>query len=107
VTAVRPDGALLEELLTLAPVGLALLDESRRYIWVNDELARINGKPVEAHVGRSVDVVIPDLAGRIRPHHRRALEGGEIVRNVEVGPDSGHGPHMMASYYPATFAGLP
>ena len=106
MATVRPDGALLEELLALAPVGLALLDEHRRYMWVNEELARINGKSVAEHVGHFVDEVIPSLGPRVRPLHLRGLEKGEVVRNVEVSPVNGHRPHILVSYYPIETAGV-
>ena len=100
MASVGLETALFEELLSLAPVGLALLDDQRRYLWVNEELARINGKPVEAHVGNPVDEVIPRLASSVRPLHLHVLRRREVVRNVEVSPASGHGPHLMVSYYP-------
>jgi PAS domain S-box-containing protein len=98
--AVRPEGVLLEELLTLAPVGLALLDEGRRYLWINRELARINGAPPAAHLGRTVSEMVPHIAVALEPHHRRVLDRRDIVRDVEISADPAHGPHWLATYYP-------
>ncbi|RYX83270.1 PAS domain S-box protein [bacterium] len=43
--------ALLNTLLDSAPVGFALFDRDHRYVLVNEELARIDEYPVEAHIG--------------------------------------------------------
>ena len=37
-----------------APVGLAFMDTEFRYVRVNDALAKINGRPAEEHLGRTL-----------------------------------------------------
>lgn len=46
--------AELDAIYRAAPVGLAALDRSLRYVRVNELLARMNGRTVEEHVGRAV-----------------------------------------------------
>ncbi|MFO0877449.1 MAG: PAS domain S-box protein [Gemmataceae bacterium] len=96
--------ALLDVFLGTAPVGLCFLDTSFRYVRVNDTLARLNGLPVEAHLGRTIQEVLPALWSAIAPHLRRVQETGQPVANVEVraavpsrGPDEGV---WLSSYYP-------
>ncbi len=50
-----------------APVGLALLDRDLRFMRINEWLVTINGKPVEAHVGRTLEEIIPEIAPQIIP----------------------------------------
>lgn len=57
----------LGHLYRTAPVGLALLDRDLRFVRINEWLATINGKPVEAHVGRTLEEIIPEIAPQIIP----------------------------------------
>ena len=45
-----------------APVGFAFIDQQLRFQVVNEKLAEINGLPADAHLGRDVREVVPDLA---------------------------------------------
>jgi PAS domain S-box-containing protein len=76
--------AELEAIYRTAPVGLCVLDHELRYVRINDWLAELNGQPVEAHIGRTVREVIPNLAPQVEPLYRRVLETGEPILNVEV-----------------------
>jgi PAS domain S-box-containing protein len=44
-----------------AVFGIALLDTTLRYTYVNEALAQLNGLPVEAHLGRSIGDVVPGI----------------------------------------------
>ena len=55
--------AALESLLVHAPVGFAFFDRELRFVRVNEVVARINGLPVEAHLGRSVREIAPSTRG--------------------------------------------
>ena len=67
-----------------APVGLALLDRDFRFMRINEWLAAMNGKPVEAHIGRTLEEVFPEIAPQIIPWIRQVIETGEPVIDVEV-----------------------
>jgi PAS domain S-box-containing protein len=58
-----------------APIGLCVLDIEGRYVRVNRKLAEINGVPVEAHIGRRVSDVIPDVAAKTTPIPDRIAAG--------------------------------
>ena len=94
--------ALLDTLLATAPVGLAFLDRELRYVHVNEALAAINGLPAEDHVGRRLPEVLPAFP-ELEELHRRVLETGEPLLNVELtGPQPtrpSETGHWLASYY--------
>jgi PAS domain S-box-containing protein len=50
--------AELEKLYDSSPIGLCFIDRQRRYVRVNDQMARINGRPASEHIGRRVDEVL-------------------------------------------------
>ncbi|MBY0488354.1 MAG: PAS domain-containing protein [Gemmatimonadaceae bacterium] len=58
--------AVLEALLAQAPLGFALIDRELRFWRVNDTLAAINGRPAEAHIGRTVAEVLPWVESEAR-----------------------------------------
>ncbi len=45
-----------------APIGLASLDKDLRFIRINERLAQLNGVPVEAHLGKTIEEIVPALA---------------------------------------------
>jgi len=67
-------------------------------------LAAINGLPVEAHLGRTIAEVIPQLAPTLEPLFRRILATGTSVMNLElVGEEPAHSGELhswLTSYYP-------
>jgi EAL domain-containing protein (putative c-di-GMP-specific phosphodiesterase class I) len=65
-----------------APVGLCFLDKHLRYVSLNQRLANMNGAPVEAHLGKPIDEMIPDPFPTVEPYLRRALSG-EVIPKVE------------------------
>src|SRR5258706_11032676 len=68
---------LLDTVLSRAPVGFAFIDSELRYVRVNAHFAAVNGVPVEAHLGRTVREVVPDIATAVEPLLRRGREAGE------------------------------
>ena len=96
--------ALLDLVFRGAPIGLAFVDRDLRYVRVNEALARINGVPVEGHVGRTVAEVLGPSAALVTPLFDEVFRTGapvmdrEIVLPVESG---GEGERVFAaSYYP-------
>lgn len=66
-----------------APVGICVLDRDLRYARLNERLAEMNGLPVAAHIGRTVNEVIPALSEQALSALRRVLDG-EAVWGVEL-----------------------
>ncbi len=94
----------LETMVACAPVGLAFLDLDLRYIHINDALATINGLPRQAHLGRKVREILPELWPFIEPHYRQVLETGQPALNLEFTTaarlTSGHERQFLVNYYP-------
>ena len=76
--------ALLDTLFESAPIGLAYFDRDLRYVRVNDALAEINGIPVEDHIGRTVEELLPDIAPAVVGQFRHVIETGEAISELEV-----------------------
>ncbi|MGG7380557.1 PAS domain-containing protein, partial [Escherichia coli] len=63
---------------------VGFFDRDGRYVRVNDALAELNGVPSDAHIGRTVEEVLPEIAPSVRGHIEQALAGGEPVAVTEV-----------------------
>jgi PAS domain S-box-containing protein len=96
--------AELDAALASAPVGFAFYDSSLRFRRVNGTLAAFTGLPAEAHVGRTIDEVMPSVASEIGRHMRHVLTTGECVFDVEFCGDTAAQPgvvrHWNTTYYP-------
>lgn len=80
----RKSGLELEHIYATAPAGLSLVDEDLRFLRINDELAAINGLSPEAHLGRTVLEVLPELAPKLKPIYQHVLHTGEPVVHQEI-----------------------
>jgi PAS domain S-box-containing protein len=79
--------AQLQAIYDGAPVGLCFLDCDMRYVSLNQKLAEMNGAPVSAHLGKTVEEMLPELFLRIKPYLQRAVHG-EAMADVEVSSPS-------------------
>ncbi|MFL5955807.1 MAG: GAF domain-containing protein [Gaiellaceae bacterium] len=106
---VQQTSALLDALYGSAPVGLGFWDRELRYVRVNEELARINERSPEEHVGRTFGEVIPHLAHVIEPIARGVLERRQPVIGLEIAAGTPSDPaaprFWRASYYPVLAPG--
>ncbi len=94
----------LKQVYRTAPIGLCLLDTELRYRHVNEWLASINGLSVEAHLGRTISEVLPDVSAGVESLLRRVMETGEPVLEgvVEAGtPASPHQKRIFQHSYHA------
>jgi PAS domain S-box-containing protein len=87
-----------------APVGLCFLDRKFRYVSLNRRLADMNGAPIEAHLGRTVQEMIPELYPSFEPYLLRAMQG-EAIPEIEA-PRPARNPGdtdrtVLLSYQPA------
>ena len=81
--------ALLDTLLSTAPVGFLFLDREFRYVRVNELVAALDGAAtVDQHLGRTVAEVAPALWPQLEPHCRKVLESGQPVLNLELSGNS-------------------
>ena len=96
--------AMLATVYASAPVGLAFLDSELRIVMVNDYLARVNGLPASAHIGRTLPELLGERGTAIERPYRQVLASRQPLVDVE---DSGESPaepgvmrHWICSYYP-------
>ncbi|MGW1953286.1 SpoIIE family protein phosphatase [Streptomyces sp. NPDC001920] len=103
VERMRDALAALEGLFTQSPIGLAMLGPDLRFLRVNEALARMDGVPVAAHVGRRVTDVAPG-AGALEAVMRRAFDRGEAV--VDFRHTSGAGDPERQRTWSCSYAPL-
>jgi len=94
----------LDLIYSTAPIGLCVLDSSLRFVRINAWLARLNGRPAEAHIGRTVREMVPGIADVIEPIAHKVLDTGEPVLDFEVrgttAADPEHEHTWVESWYP-------
>ena len=104
-----PDGTLsLEAALELAvreaPLGVAIMDRDFRFVMVNAAMARMNGRPVEAHLGQEVRTVVAEEVGvqGLFEVLREVLDTGKVLRDVilETGAGDGERRTFRCEYHP-------
>lgn len=92
---------VMRDLMAHAPIGLAFVDPELRYVVADDSIAALTEMSAEAHVGRRVQDVVPELWPVLEPIFKRAL-AGETILNVDIGADL-PGPiprRKLISFYP-------
>jgi PAS domain S-box-containing protein len=96
--------AEIEAIYTTAPVGLGFIDRDFRYIRINERLAQMNGFSVEAHMGRQLQELLPEIGALQEPVFRQVIDTGSPVFNLEVRSITPAQPGVerdwLASYYP-------
>ena len=96
--------ALLDTLQEQAPIGFAFLDRNLRFVRINATLAEINGHSAEAHIGRTLFEIIPELAPEIAALHQQAMTTREAIVNLEINAQQPANPDQpgtwLCSYYP-------
>lgn len=85
-----------------APVALALVDTDLHFVRVNHRLASLTGKSIDAHIGRTISTLMPELAPAIEPAFRAVTESGQLVEHqlMTVCPASGGQRQWQMSIYP-------
>ena len=101
--------ALLDGVFADAPVGLAFFDRQLRYLRINAELAQMNGLAIDAHLGKRLEEILPELADAVNPLFERVLATGTPIRDIAIIdalPRELGGPrHWRASYFPVRAGG--
>lgn len=96
--------SLIDALFAGAPVGIAFLDKDMVYLRINDQLAAINGLPVEEHLGKNFKEVLPAISKDIEPQLQQVLQTGQPILNVEINGTTAENPprkgYWLANYYP-------
>jgi two-component system, chemotaxis family, CheB/CheR fusion protein len=74
----------IETLYKTAPVGMAMVDRNRRYLKVNQHFAELNGQPIEKHIGRTLQEMIPGLSEKMERPIAEVFERASAVVNLEA-----------------------
>jgi PAS domain S-box-containing protein len=90
----------LDALFSGGPVGLALFDEGLRHVRINPTLARLNGHAVEAHFGRTLRQLVPELAPVVEPKLQRVVTTGAPIFEDQVTRPASEPVHAEVSYLP-------
>jgi diguanylate cyclase (GGDEF)-like protein len=100
----RESQAILDGFLSVAPVGLGIVDRDLRYVRVNTLMAAMHNLPAEFHIGRSIHEIRPDLASDIEPVYHQVLSTGQPVLNREENSKLQHQDNpvqtWLATYFP-------
>ena len=100
----------LDTILLNMPVGVAILEGPEfRYFKINQALADLNGLPVEEHLGRSLEEVLPEAAPGILPNLRKVFENDEAILarefSVVLPSDPDEKVHLIDWHFPIAVAG--
>jgi PAS domain S-box-containing protein len=97
VRQVEREVALSSQLVTQAPIGLAVLDTALRYVAVNGALASMHGVPEADHMGRSFREILPGAPFTTTENQmREVLRTGlplvdkQVVGRTRADPDNDH-----------------
>ncbi|MEW6493715.1 MAG: PAS domain-containing protein, partial [Cyanobacteriota bacterium] len=90
--------AEIETIYQSAPIGLNVVDTELRFVRINQRLAQMNGFPVEAHIGRTVRELLPDLADAAEQLLGSILETGEPLLNVEISGETPAQPGVQRTW---------
>ncbi len=97
--------AILDALLSLAPVGIAMFDDDLRIVRANDALCAIGGIAPASATDRTLREALPQLAEAIEPAVRRVAAGRDPVVDAQVSdrpPGDPSARHFLLSAYPVT-----
>ncbi|MCH7887371.1 MAG: PAS domain S-box protein [Candidatus Marinimicrobia bacterium] len=75
---------ILESLLNHAPAGIAIFEgPDLRYVNINQNLADLNGLPVENHLRKPLKEVLPDAEKNLLPVMHKIMKDGKAVLGRE------------------------
>ena len=106
ITELREAHALMSTLFATAPVGLGFWDRDLRYIRINEQLARINGIPLDAYKGKTPSDLLPDIENihQLMADWRQVIATGKPMLNVELSGETpaepGRQRHWLTHYFP-------
>nr|WP_240979354.1 SpoIIE family protein phosphatase [Streptomyces sp. HNM0574] len=89
IRAVEHDLAALDALFVSSPLGIAFFDTDKRYVRVNEALARLHGGPADSYPGKSVHEVLPPaMAAEVAAVQASVLKTGRpVVDRLVRAPD--------------------
>jgi PAS domain S-box-containing protein len=98
LSGARAATALLDAVYGAIPVGLAFFSPEGRFRRVNEALAEMNGRPAEAHLGRTAEELLGPAGDRISALIRTVVETQQPVVDEEIAVQGDR--YWEASYFP-------
>jgi len=83
-SALKESEVRLDGFFTAAPVGMAIFDEQRRFIKVNNTIADWNGIAIEDHIGKTLDEIFPAFERSKDTDFERIMETGKAAQDTEI-----------------------
>ena len=93
-----PSEQVLRHAYDEAAVGLCYFDTNLRYLHINNWLARLNGVPVEKHLGRTVHEVIPKVAAGVANELRQVIETSTPIMGGTVEAETPARPNVLRTF---------
>lgn len=101
--------ALLDAIFDSAPIGIGFWDRDLRSVRVNDALAEMSGLPVEDHIGKRIDEILPGREAGTLESWQRIIRTGQPVTASEVVSETparpGEKSHWLEGWYPVNAGG--
>ncbi len=96
--------ALLDSLLTHAPLGFGFFDRDHRYQRINNHLAEIHGVSIPDHIGKSVSDILLVNAPVVKSVIDQVFQTGEAIDQFEITgatlKEPGVPRHWHTGFYP-------
>ena len=96
--------ALLDTILSTAPIGFAFHNRDLCYERINESLAAINGLSVQQHLGKTLRQVLPEMSEILEPLLQRVIDTGEPITDLEISGETPadllHQHYWLVSFYP-------
>lgn len=99
----RAQASELQAVYDAAPMGIAVLDRDGRYLRVNRALARMNGFEAKAHIGKSLDEIIPGMGSEVTSALQKVLDERRVIQLELTGStaaDPGATGHWQDTLFP-------
>ncbi len=101
---VRESESRLQAIFSNVPVGLVLFDRDYRYLMVNRAVSKIDGFPVERHIGARFSDLFPDISELAEEYINDVFKTGKAMRNLDISLNfaevSDSVTHLIVSYFP-------
>src|ERR1051325_8220298 len=94
----------LDSFFSNASVGLCIVDANLRFVQINEALARMNGLPIEEHLGRTLATVLPKVGPVLESILQKVMSTGQPILNAEIAGEVPSEPgvirNWIGSYFP-------
>ena len=76
--------AEVESIYRQSPIGLGMFDRDLRYVRVSETLSRMNGAPIESHIGKTLEEMYPAGSATLAPIYLEVMRSGANSAVIEL-----------------------